>query len=467
MKKKSVGLIVTFFLLKVFATNTTANESITPFLIYYQGDEDLSARAISIFTEYDLLVLKRNIYDKFNGDTWGAIKARSPGTKIFLYQNGAQIADNTDNYAVRALNNLGRYNVSRGSDQGSINKDHPDWFLKNSEGQRLKSSLSSHFFELDFGNKSFADYWSKHTLEDIAFQEWRADGVFIDHVALCSDTLIKYKSHKVPAKYSNCQSWNKNMSDFIVRVSTALQRNSQRVMVNLGNSHRDSGPKAWRELSQRNSAPDIMVEEGAFAAAWGDKGVVLYWHLKNWQEQIDLPSSVNRPVAMISSTDLAPGQKGVSWTGEAVSHSQIMRFSVGSYLLARNTNGPTTYFTFNDNQQQSVFAKYNTLRPRGYYDNFDIGTPVAKYEKKLPGQDVFFRKYSNGYVYVNPSSNKIVAIKAESDAEFSEEYNNARKDGVDWYFDLKPHDAAIVKKSAVSNSKPSKSPPLAPELNTQ
>lgn len=457
-------MVITFCLLKSLATNTTANESIAPFLLYFGGAPELTAQSIPILAEYDLLVMDRFRYSQVNGNTWGAIKAISPGTKIFVYQVGPFVADNTDTKPLRGLNNLGRYDVSRGSNQGSINKDHPDWFLKGSDGQRVTSLVTPQYFGLDYGNKDFAAYWAKHTLEDITFQEWRADGVFIDELGLCNEGKLKRGPRYVPVKYSNCQSWNKNRSDFIARVSTPLQQNNQLVMVNIGQTRNEDGAEVWRELGQRNAAPDIMHEEGAFAVTWG-KGVVQLWPVEKWRQQIDLPSSVSRSVAVISQIELAPGQRGVSWSGETVSHSQIMRFATGSYLLARNASGPTTYFFFNDNRQTS--EGYNKLISTERYDKFDIGVPVAKYEKKLPDQHLYSRKYTKGYVYVNPSKEKIAGIKAESDAEFSSKYSNARKVGADWYFDLKPHDAAILNAKTSTNANKPTTPPLPPVLREQ
>ncbi len=464
MNKKSITLVVVFCLLKSITLISAANESINPYLIYYG---DVSAQSIPTLAEYDLIVLGRYRHAAVNGDTWGAIKAVSPSTKIYIYQLGPQVADNTDSYDVRALDNLGRYNVSRGSSQGSINGDHPDWFLKNSAGQRVKNARNSHVYQLDYGNQDVAAYWANHTLEDIAFKEWRADGVFIDEVPLCSDSFLKKDPKYVPVKYSNCEAWNKSMSDFVLQVSAELQKNGQQVMANIGNSFTEGGAEAWQSIGQKNSAPNIMHEEGAFAAAWGDKGVVLHWRVDRWRQQIDLPSRVNRHVAMVSHTDLAPGQKGVSWAGEPVSHSQIKRFAIGSYLLARTAaSGPTTYFAFDDDRKARG-SNYDRLISANIYGQFDIGVPVGKYEKKLADQDLFYRKYSRGYVYVNPSKEKITAIKAERDAAFSTDYSNARKVGSDWYFDLHPHDAVIIRVEE-GNTDPSKqsTPPVPPVLQT-
>ncbi len=464
MHKKKIVLVVTFCLLKSVAMSTTANESIAPFLVFSGAPSGLSVQSIPILAEYDLLIMGTGHHHKVNGNTWAAIKAVSPDTKIFLYQTGPYVADNNDAVPTAALNNLGRFNVSRGSSQGSINGDHPDWFLKNSAGQRVGNIRSSHLFALDFGNKDFAAYWSKHTLEDIVFQTWRADGIFIDEVGVCNDWSLKSKPSYVPVKYSNCQSWNKAMSDYLVQVSTVLHQNNQQVMVNLGATHQEASvPEAWQALSQRSSAPDIMLEEGAFAVAW-DNGVVRYWPVKNWQQQIDLPARVNRQVALNSSTDLMPGQQGVAATGEAVSHSQIMRFATGSYLLARNANGLTTYFRFADDM--GSVSGPNRLKSAERYSEFDVGVPVEPYQKKLPDQDLFYRKYTRGYVYVNPGNKIITTIKAESDAEFSTSYSNSRQVGSDWYFDLPPHDAAIikVKEGSTGSSKQTTPPPVPPVL---
>ncbi len=466
MNNKHIILFVAFCLLKSVATIATANESISTFETFTGNPSELSAQSIPILAGYDLLSMSRGHHHKIAGNTWREIKALSPNTKIFLYQLGPWIADNRDAYPVSALNNLGRYNNDRGSVEGSVNQDHPEWFLLNNSGQRIKNPRIPNWLALDFGNKDFAAYWAKHTLEDVVFPTWGADGILIDEIAFCKYQIFEREPKRVPAKYSNCQSWNKDLSNFIVQVSAELQKNGQQVMVNVGNSHATGSgtPEAWQELSQRSSAPDMMLEEGAFAVDWG-KGDVMYWPVKSWQQQINLPSSVSRQVVMISTTDLAPGQRGVSSDGEQVSHSKIIRFATGSYLLARNANGPTTYFRFADDQDNPTSP--DRLKSAKRYDEFDIGVPIAKYDKKLPDQDLFFRKYTKGYVYVNPGKTAITSIKAESGMKFSSNLSNARQEGSDWFFDLPPHDAAIIKAGNTSaDLEKQTAPPVPPVLQT-
>ncbi len=443
-----------------------ANESVSPFLLYYGGGPAITQQMVSTFAEYELVVTDRFRHSQVGGNTWKAIKSLSPDTKIFLYQDGPFVHSNTDSYPLRGLNNLARYNVSRGSSDGSLKGDHPDWFLMSSSGQPVVNIIDPKRLVLDFGNPDFAAYWAKHTIEDIAQQEWAADGVLIDGVSLCSTPLLKKNQKYTPAKYSNCASRNKNMADFLQRVSGSLQAAGQQVMANVGNSFNEGGLEAWKSVSRRSTAPNILAEEGAFAAAFGKSGDVMYWPVKNWQQTVDLPANVSSSVAFISHTDLAPGQAGTSWSGAAANHSQIKRFAVGSYLLARNGPGAAkTYMMFDDNRKTRGSA-YNRLVSTEIYDDFDIGVPVQPYNK-VPGYtDLYFRKYSNGYVYVNPSSNKIEAIKAERGAKLSGEHLNARQTGSEWIFDLEPHDAAILLSGTGGNAKPEPegAPPLPPKL---
>lgn len=414
--------------------------SVNPFLFMFGNIIKLTKQDIPALADYELLILDRWRFHQINNNTWKEIKKASPNTKIFLYQLGPVVQDNADSRPVKNLNNLGRFDVSRGSSDGSLNGDHPDWFLINIFGKRTGFRGYPADYWLDFGNVEFVDYWIKHSLEDISFQEWRADGIFIDVAHACQDSKVKYMAGYTPAKYLTCESWDKNMNGYLARASTALHKQKQLVAANRGQSRHAKGMKAWLDLEKISSPLDVLIEEGAFATAWGD-GDVVFLPLEEWKRQLDLPASIKRSaIGMISHTDLAAGGKGVARNGEPVTYEQILRFAAGSYLLARNIDKPKTYFMFNDNREED---RYRKLVPTAMYAKFDIGVPQARYEK-VSDKEIYFRKYSDGYVYVNPTSSIIKDIKLPSSFRPRRGNENVRKVDTSLYLDLKPHDAAIV-----------------------
>ncbi len=440
--------------------------SVNPFLIMFGNLPRCTQQDIPLLADYELLIFDRMRFKQINNNTWKAIKTASPSTKILLYQAGPLVANNTDSKPVYYLNNLGRYDVSRGSSDGNLNKDHPDWFLKNVFGKRVNFSKYPANYYLDFGNAEFVDYWIKHSLEDISFQKWRADGIFVDEAAVCRENKLKYLTGYTPEKYRDCKNWDKAMNDYLATASAAIHKQNQLFAANRGHSRYEAGTKAWLELDKIKAPLDMVLEEGAFSVSWGG-GDVLFFPVEEWKRQIDLPASIKQSaIGMISHTNLALNNTGTAANGEKVTHDQVLRFSIGSYLLSRNLHGPTTYFMFIGNKEVNG---YNKLIPTEMYSKFDIGAPLGKY-RKAPKKEIYLRQYTDGYVYVNPTDQKIENISLAPDFHPRTDNKNVKKDGQSWYLDLNPHDAAIISKTrnaGLSEATRTRVLPTPPHFNLQ
>lgn len=418
-------------------------ESINPFLVLYGNNPYFTVKDMPALAKYDLLMLDRFRFHEVNDNTWAAIKRISPQTKIYLYQAGPQVATNHDAHSIYYLNNMGRFNTDRGSKLGSIAKDHPQWFLKTAAGKPSSYSGYTSNHILDFGSESFTNYWIESTLNDISFQKWRADGVLVDNVIACRDNLSEQLKAAMPAMFRDCTLWNKGMNQYLARVTRAFKKEGQLIAANRGNSRFAVGTEGWLKLDQTISPPEVVLEEGAFALHWGDSDVA-FLSEEEWKRQVDLPASIKRSsVAMISHTNLARGETGSAADDKRVSYEQVLRFSAGSYLLAKNAEKPTTYFMFVGNKDKDDYRK---LIPAEMYSKFDIGEPVGTYNRLL-SKPVYFRKYSDGYVYVNPTKETMNDIQLASGFRPEGSTRRLRKVGSAWYLDLPPYDAMIINKA--------------------
>eukprot|EP01052_Picozoa_sp_SAG31_P053173 SAG31_NODE_13497_length_865_cov_1.077023_1_plen_175_part_10 len=90
--------------------------------------------------------------------TWEAVRKINPETQFFAYRD-SMACDNEDDNAVPDVNNVARWNISRGLDQGSLNLDNPRLFLKDSKGDRIFVASYNHTFLMDFGSKDWRQYF--------------------------------------------------------------------------------------------------------------------------------------------------------------------------------------------------------------------------------------------------------------------------------------------------------------------
>jgi hypothetical protein len=346
-----------------------------------------------------------------NNNTWTELKSKNPEIIITLYQNGSQVAENTDHLEPLFLDNIGRFNISRGNPEGSIS-DNPEWFLKNEPGDIIKDSVNNESLILDYGNSSVVDYWLKSTNDDIVNTPWKADGIMVDNLKSSNNSAATSDPSRWPAKYPDAQTNNSVENTFINDITTTLHDQGQIVVPNRTNSRSTEGEAAWVDLDSRPNPPDIILEEGAFAVNWGE-GDVHFYSLDDWLRQITIPQKIkNSSVALLSHTDLSPGQTGVDSNGNEVSFKQVFWYSLGSYLLAKNDEQPTL---FSFDYDRDANGDYKRISWFDIYTQFDLGQAI---EETIPAtvetNSVYMREFDKGYVYVNPLSSAVSDIPSPS-----------------------------------------------------
>ena len=377
-----------------------ADNFIKTVLVYYVTS--INVAEIPKLAKYDVLVLNRFNYDDVNQQTWQIIKQANPAIKIFIYQLGPQTSDNQDNFKTVYLNSISRYKNARNHSMGVITDD---FFLKDSTGKRINNPAYPKYWLLDFGNTAFQKYWAESTETDIITMPWKADGIMIDN---CMAANARYLTNpigggNIPIKYPNAASWNNAMNNFVAAVVSYLHNSGIKVFTNRCNSRDEAGYDAWRALDISSGAPDIIMEEGAFAVQWG-YGDVQFYGEKEWKRQIDLGQQIkNSKIAYLSHTDLTPDGSGIDNFGKQVTYWQILWYSMCSYHLAKNEkNMPFFMFVNNPYKQIAWFTEYEKI---------DLGAPSGNYKITSSAEaNIYWREFEKGYVYVNPSLKDAVNI---------------------------------------------------------
>jgi len=195
------------------------------------------------------------------------------------------------------------------------------------------------------------------------------------------------------------------MNSFAGAITAGLHGYGQKLWCNRGDTRSVDGSAAWLTLDAAASPPDVLMEEGAFAVMWGS-GAVYFYEESDWKRQVDTMGAIkNSKVAILSHTQLLPGQSGTDNWGEPVTFWQALWYSLGSFLLTKNDVLGNHYFMFNGASGFSQIWWYDE------YDKIDLGKAVGPYSvATIGGVNIYSREFEKGYVYVNPSTTNVPSV---------------------------------------------------------
>lgn len=397
--KRTLNLITAVlltFLLSFSAWAVTPPKLFQTCLVRNGGEPLVSGDAAKI-AEYDLAIFNRFFYDNLGGNAWAQIKKLNPATLLYLYEMGIEIASSHDRYGIEYLNDLGRYNVSRGHPMGAVNTNHPEFFLLDVSGKRIYNSdfstpPSQYWYLLDFGSPAYQAYWAEAARNDIAAQKWATDGIFVDN---CVSTYT-YSSYTArPTKYPTDALWAPAMVNFVVGISSSMAPYKQKLFCNVGNTRLAAGNAAWKAIDASATPPDALHEEGAFVVKWGNEAA-LFFQESEWKLQVDLMSQIHHSkVVYESHCKLAEGASGTDNYGKPVTFWDAFWYAMCSYLIGKNTVDNNSYLAWVEGG--------NTITWHDEWTSIDLGNPVGPYQLLDLGTHIYTREYSKGFVYVNPT----------------------------------------------------------------
>jgi chitodextrinase len=406
MKKHCLALLLGAALAAPAAAGSS--KFIPTFLVYYGGGPTLVAGDEQRLAKFDLIDIDRFRYGQIGGDTWGAVKALNPGVQIYLYEMGPESTNYMDGTQAVSLNNLARYDVSRGHSMGSLNGNLPGLFLTDANGSRIHNKAYSNVSQnrywhlMDFGAAAYQQYWVEGFKSDVADQPWAADGVFVDN-CLTLAAAGGYSAN--PTRYSSNAAWSAAMNAFTSAITSGVHAFGQKLWCNKGDTASAEGVAAWLELDNSATPPDVLLEEGAFAVKWGN-GATQFFPEASWKRQVDVMGALrNSSIALLSHTDLFEGGSGTDNWGRPVTFGQTLWYALGSFLLGKNDQLGNAYFTFVDG------GGYNKMPWYAEYDRLDLGRAIGAYRvTSIGGVNVYWREFEKGYVYVNPTATDVAAL---------------------------------------------------------
>jgi hypothetical protein len=379
---------------------------IPTFLVYYGGGPALTSSDTAKLAKYDMIDIDRFRYNSIGSNTWSAIKALNPNSKIYLYEMGPESPSYLDSTQALYINGLGRHNVSRGHPMGSLNGNQPALFQKDASGNRIYNAAYSnpganqYWYLMDFGSSAYQFYWATAVKADIIDQPWVADGIFVDNCV----TTAASGGYNATSWYPTDAAWSTAMNSFITSITMSLHGYGQKIWCNKGGTTTDAGGAAWRALDSFSSPPDVLLEEGAFAVEWGAQ--TQFFPEASWKRQLDNMGAIkNSRVALMSHTQLSQGQSGTDNWGQPVTFWQTLWYALGSFSLGKNDTLNNSYFMFNGG------SGYNQLWWFDEYDKLDLGKSIGSYKvTSISGVNIYWREFEKGYVYVNPTATNVSSI---------------------------------------------------------
>jgi hypothetical protein len=248
-----------------------------------------------------------------------------------------------------------------------IRDNHPDWFLRDSNGNLMY--WNNLFVMMDPGNAEWREFWLSRVKQYQAqYPEW--DGVFIDNMTtrfgLHSDNFIPLQKYTTETAYQDA------VVGFISAVQASYFKPSNKIL--------------YANLSVRWGHFQPFVRymtalDGSMDEFWAYPRVG-YYSVKSWearllraQKALEMGKSMML-VAQGTQTDL---------------NREL--FGLASYLLVA---GDKMYFRYTSDKAYSQVWLYDNYRAK-------LGEPLGYYTRS---GNVWTRQFTNGTVTVNPETRK-------------------------------------------------------------
>lgn len=362
----------------------------------YRIGANWTAQDVLNSSKYDLIAVQGFRWNTVERDTWGEMKKLNPDVLIFPYYQ-SRILDSEDRKSNPYKGSLARWGISRGHSMGTCN-GNPDFFAKNANGKRVIGAQPHNFIPA-YGNERYMRYWLEGWRTDNLNKAWMSDGVMIDEPSLTiSNTGAQ--SHPIT------EDWELDVRNWINAITKGLSENKILAWVNCGTVKSQESLDAFVALdSETENTPYIAVSEGAYVVNWGH-GDCQFYPEKTWLLQVQVLGQIHNMNYGVQATvggSFRSTETGLDNYNRPLSLYDAVWYGLCSYHLGRNTIDNNSYFGF-------TRATYSAGE---YYDEFDIdlGDALDIFRvMNIDGNNIYYRKFERGYVYVNPTRNDVSDI---------------------------------------------------------
>ena len=249
-----------------------------------------------------------------------------------------------------------------------ISEQHPDWFLLDQNGERIKSGSDT--YHMDPGSAGYRQFWLERARELQETYGW--DHIFLDNVEASIAKMVR--DGRTLQKYPDDESYQQAVAGFLDYIRQNYFGPRGKAVYGNVVSQREEDGVVWDRYLQHLDG--VMIE--SFATDWSDG----YREADEWEAQMDL---VEHTLAQDKTMILvAQGDQD---------DSELQNFAFASYLLVANGNAVFRYTHSENYREVWLYENYD----------LDLGPPLGG---RYDDDGGWRRDFANGTVFVNPDDHK-------------------------------------------------------------
>ena len=285
------------------------------------------------------------------------LKAANPAVKVLVYKD----MSSTRSYAVQA----GKDDtlLPTGVGFAAAERAHPEWFLRDTHGDRVEWQGYDDHWWMDVGSPSYQAAWLAAVQDEAVRNGW--DGVFVDNAL--ADPQWYLGGHTL-ARYPNASTYAAATRSFLAAVGPALLARGLIVLPNIS----DASPEVWSDW--------IHFTSGGLKEHWMKYAAARSW-FSDW--------GFNYMQALLDATE-RQHKIFIALTTSTPNDVHSMRYARASFLIGWDGGGSAL-----------VYAAGKGVDPWSEEWTSDVGRPAAA--RIRVGPFAYRRDYTGGTALVNTS----------------------------------------------------------------
>lgn len=303
-------------------------------------------------------------------------KAANPNIKLLMYKDFSAV--NVNAFYTDAGIRYDYAHPTTGVGYVYADTYHPEWFLKDADGNRIVFQDYPDLAQIDVGDPNYQKIAIDTAINVANRYGW--DGIFADDV-LFFTTEHHTSPAIVPAKYPTDASFQAAYNSFLTALKTKLNTAAPGKIV-IGNMMTTGSryPDVWKTYLQHL---DGALDE-SWVVGWRNEitGKDAEWKVK--MDEASYFEGNNKILLAQALTPLAPKLK--------------FYYAYASYLLVRNKT-----ISFSEMENPDRYGAASAWRNEY---NWNLGNPSGAYfDSTISNVKLSIRNFDNGMVIVNPNSN--------------------------------------------------------------
>ena len=336
-------------------TDTLGNKT-KLFWMYLDHEEIPDALIATEAPRRDLVVLNAWFHPYIQ-----KFKAQNPEIKILVYKD----LSSTRSYAVE--NGVDNEYLPTGVGYQYANTSHPEWFLLDTDGNRLEYTGYADHWQMDIGNTEYQQLWVDQVGDELVTNSW--DGVLLDNALYTRDS---YHENVFPMNYQTDEQFQAAYKSMFTKINTRLKTDNKLGIANLTNTRLYKG--VWESYMELLNG-----------------GLDEWWLVfSNGNYLSDYAEGYTPQITEVA-TNEADGKITLVQPHSSISDDQGFYYAFASYWLVNNGN---TYFS-----EQEVTDAYKDPSPWREEYTWNFGKADSNYFQVESG--VFRRNFSHTVVLVN------------------------------------------------------------------